>query len=285
MTSANTLRDPFPLLSIGFIALWIIVVAICSTIIAFIFSANFKFPFDKLMPVSMVVGYSVSLISIASSYASAYFLLRLKPGGLIKSGSYTVILFLIILILALGGSLTGLILIEYVIEHFLFQEIIQNLKQMASLLKPVALVTTGIITLTACAFESLRYNNKIYIQKIARIKKSEKEKYFIINQINKKLKVKYSDILYFTAHGKKTIIHTAVSDFEISYLIKEINRILPEEKFLRIHRRHIVNLEKVMSTSLSNSGEYEVFLNDEEETIVPVGRKYRVLLKSIFSKE
>ncbi len=57
----------------------------------------------------------------------------------------------------------------------------------------------------------------------------------------------------------------------------ELERDLEAERFCRIHRSTIVNLERVRDLCLDASGEYEVVLRDE--TRLKVSRGYREKLQ------
>lgn len=98
----------------------------------------------------------------------------------------------------------------------------------------------------------------------------EGENYFLIP---------YSDITYLSAHGKSTILHTKMRDYRSTKLLKELERLLPEDRFLRIHKSFLVHLPMISHIQYFLGGSYLAFLKDEDETNLPVGRAYASDLK------
>ncbi|OHD64602.1 MAG: hypothetical protein A2176_08960 [Spirochaetes bacterium RBG_13_51_14] len=92
--------------------------------------------------------------------------------------------------------------------------------------------------------------------------------------------VPYREIVYITSHGKNTVIHTVADDIQAPVILKDIERRLPEEFFARIHKQHIVNIRCISGLEYYIGGQYIAFLNDEDETSLPVGRKYAHILKT-----
>ncbi len=84
----------------------------------------------------------------------------------------------------------------------------------------------------------------------------------------------FSEIIYITSRSKNIVVHTADDKIEIPALLKDINRRLPQDMFLRIHKRHIVNLEHIHSMFHVLSGRYRVRLRGKEGTERPVGSAF-----------
>ena len=89
----------------------------------------------------------------------------------------------------------------------------------------------------------------------------------------------YGDIVYLSSHGRKTLIHTEYKDYETGQLLKEIERKLPREDFIRIHKRFIVNLKYISRLQYYQGGRYLLYLKDEDENTLPVGPTYTNVLK------
>lgn len=88
----------------------------------------------------------------------------------------------------------------------------------------------------------------------------------------------FEDIIYLSSHGRKTIIHTKGQDYEINQFLKTIDQRLPRG-FFRIHKQFVINVNYVSRMLYHAGGRYLVYLNDEDESILPVGRNYASLLK------
>lgn len=76
------------------------------------------------------------------------------------------------------------------------------------------------------------------------------------------------------------------SPLKLRGTLKKIEESLKDESFIRVHRSYLINPDKIQSIKRKGSQDMEIFLVDNnEQTIgIPVGRKYRKLLKSEFSK-
>ncbi|PJZ68709.1 DNA-binding response regulator [Leptospira perolatii] len=98
-------------------------------------------------------------------------------------------------------------------------------------------------------------------------------------------RVLLSDLYYLTANGKKCVLHTKSGDFETSRLMGDLEKELPQSSFLRIHRKHVVNIEYVAATRSQPGGGYVIFLKDEDETNLPVGREYAEGVRTLFKSK
>lgn len=83
--------------------------------------------------------------------------------------------------------------------------------------------------------------------------------------------IQYKDIIYLSAAGKKTIIHTTSKDEEVSLMLKDLEVKLPRT-FVRIHRQYIINTLYLARVTHVKSGRYEAVLNDADDTRLMVGR-------------
>lgn len=93
-----------------------------------------------------------------------------------------------------------------------------------------------------------------------------------------------SDLYYLTANGKRSVLHTKDGDFETARLLGDLEKELPKENFLRIHRKHMVNRDLVAATRSQSGGSYTIYLKDEDETNLPVGREFVDGVKNLFGK-
>ncbi|TGK29044.1 DNA-binding response regulator [Leptospira gomenensis] len=95
-------------------------------------------------------------------------------------------------------------------------------------------------------------------------------------------RISLSKLLYLTANGKKCILHSTEKDHETPKLLGDMEAELPADRFVRIHKKYILNLEYISGMKSNAGGGYEVFLNDDDETVLPVGREYVSNLKGRF---
>lgn len=114
------------------------------------------------------------------------------------------------------------------------------------------------------------------------IQKSIKKLSFSFKSNGTTILLSHDDIIYVTASNKSTIIHTPDKDFTASQLMKDLEIKLPSDKFIRIHRKYMVNITKISHIS-SNRDELSISLNDEDETHLPVSKSNRSKIKDMFT--
>lgn len=90
------------------------------------------------------------------------------------------------------------------------------------------------------------------------------------------------DIIYFSSHGKHTIIHTEEKDFETARILKDVERTLPDDIFTRIHKQYIVNLQYVTGLKYDAGGRYLVIISGDDDDVLPVGRAFAGSVKKRF---
>jgi DNA-binding LytR/AlgR family response regulator len=89
----------------------------------------------------------------------------------------------------------------------------------------------------------------------------------------------YEKIIYFTSHGKNTIIHTDEREYVSHVILKNIEGRLPNDMFIRIHKQHIINIAYISAIEYYIGGQYIAFLSNSDESALPVGKKYARFLK------
>jgi len=99
---------------------------------------------------------------------------------------------------------------------------------------------------------------------------SNEEEYFFINPgvKGKMIQLNYADILYVEGLKNYIVIYTTESK-HITYLsMKEVEKGLPQSKFIRIHKSYIVNINKIRSIDGNN-----VILSQNSE--LPIGTSFK----------
>lgn len=80
------------------------------------------------------------------------------------------------------------------------------------------------------------------------------------------------DIIYLSARNKSTYAHTYENQYLVDMTLGELESRLARESFVRVHRSHLVNLNKVREI-LRVDGGYVVVAADRDETHIPVARR------------
>ena len=69
--------------------------------------------------------------------------------------------------------------------------------------------------------------------------------YFFIKSDGQFIKIKLVDVLYFESEKDYVFIHTEQKRYLTLLSLKQLEKELPPERFLRVHRSYLVSLEKV----------------------------------------
>jgi two-component system LytT family response regulator len=80
------------------------------------------------------------------------------------------------------------------------------------------------------------------------------------------------DVDYFHAEEKYTFLHAAGKSHIVPFAIKELDERLDPDRFARVHRAYIVNLDRIESARREVGGRLRLFLESGEE--IPVSRRH-----------
>lgn len=126
------------------------------------------------------------------------------------------------------------------------------------------------------SIEMALYKFKKEKEKLAGIEQSKIKnistlsKEFIYVKSNSRLvKVQNDNILYVEALKDYVIIQTAHEKFTIHSTMKDIEKKLPEDSFMRVHRSYILNLKKIKSI------EGALVIIEESNKKIPIGGSYK----------
>ena len=86
-----------------------------------------------------------------------------------------------------------------------------------------------------------------------------------------------ADVDWIEAAGYYACVHVGPDTHIIRRTLADLERDLGEERFIRIHRSSIVNLERVSGLQLQSDGEYEVCL--QSALRLPLSRRFRKRLQ------
>lgn len=81
------------------------------------------------------------------------------------------------------------------------------------------------------------------------------------------------DIVYISAKNKSTYVHTYENQYLVDLTLTELEGRLGKERFERVHRSFMVNLEKIKEI-LRVDGAYVIVVTDRDETQIPVARRH-----------
>ncbi|MEM7179739.1 MAG: LytTR family DNA-binding domain-containing protein [Spirochaetota bacterium] len=88
----------------------------------------------------------------------------------------------------------------------------------------------------------------------------------------------YDKIIYISSDRKISRLHLEGKTIDTMHLLGDMEEKLPKEIFVRIHKQFIVNINYISHVEYFIHGRYSAHLKDSEESVLPVGRKYKDLL-------
>ena len=100
---------------------------------------------------------------------------------------------------------------------------------------------------------------------------------------NKKIIIDVNEILYFSANSPYVNIFHLSRKYLHTETLKSLENQLDDKQFIRIHKSHIVNSDKIISIQSRKNGDYDVTLIDN--TNLRMSRNYVAKFKSNFGKQ
>lgn len=83
-----------------------------------------------------------------------------------------------------------------------------------------------------------------------------------------------SEIYFIEKQGREVIIHTKTEKIQALFTLNELFEKLERFSFFRTHKSYLVNLEHIKELRTWFSGSYNLIMNDEPQSEVPVSRNY-----------
>lgn len=119
------------------------------------------------------------------------------------------------------------------------------------------------------------------------IKSFIKESEWKINKISvwkgdRVILIDVNDIVYIMADGRNTLIKTICGEFPSNQNLCDFERKLCNNKFMRIHRSYIINLEHVKEILPWFNNTYVIKMNKYEKDEIPISRKQIKTIRDIF---
>lgn len=142
------------------------------------------------------------------------------------------------------------------------------------LVKPLAIERFNMAVDRAIHFFKLYNENMPHIEEVG-LSVHEKEQYFV---------VPYDQIVYLSAHNKYTVIHTRDREIRTLKYLQEIEKKVPANQFVRVHRQYVINIRYLRRIQHDNSGRYIAELNDTDDTVLTVSRTYAESLKKLLKE-
>lgn len=86
--------------------------------------------------------------------------------------------------------------------------------------------------------------------------------------------VDFDSITYLESDNKRTIVHTNESTIVAHSALSQLAAKLPANRFIRIHRRYVVNLKRIQSLKHTGSGSYSLAVESHQPAELSVGATF-----------
>ncbi len=103
----------------------------------------------------------------------------------------------------------------------------------------------------------------------------------LIKETKRVFFIKVEDVYWFEASGDYVILHTETKSHLVSYRLHELEEKLNPDKFVRIHRSTIINVDFIQEFEPHFNGEY--FITLQNKTRLKMSRTFRDGLKTHFA--
>jgi hypothetical protein len=103
----------------------------------------------------------------------------------------------------------------------------------------------------------------------------------VVKRLNREFILNASDIDRIDADGNYVAIHAQGQTWPLRESLAALERRLDSKHFARVHRRHIVNLDRIREIQPWDSGDYRIMLADG--SFVNFSRRYRSRLPQLFN--
>jgi two-component system, LytTR family, response regulator len=102
---------------------------------------------------------------------------------------------------------------------------------------------------------------------------SQRAQRLVVKSRGEVLFLNVADVDWIEAVGYYACLHVGSNTHVMRRTLLDLERDLDEEKFMRIHRSIIVNLDRIHALELQNGGEYEVVLKSKDR--LRLSRRFR----------
>jgi len=103
----------------------------------------------------------------------------------------------------------------------------------------------------------------------------------VVKKLNREFILNTADIDRIDADGNYVVIHAQGATWPLRESLSGLERKLDPKRFARVHRGHIVNLDRIREIQPWDSGDYRIVLTDG--SFVNFSRRYRSRLPQLFN--
>ena len=101
------------------------------------------------------------------------------------------------------------------------------------------------------------------------VENKENTEYIFVKSKSRLIKLNTNDVIYIEALKDYVVINTPSARYTIHSTMKDIQKKMPEDKFLRVHRSYIVNINKISEIESPN------LILEGNKKIIPIGGSFK----------
>jgi hypothetical protein len=102
----------------------------------------------------------------------------------------------------------------------------------------------------------------------------------VVRKLNREFILDAGEIDRIEADGNYVIIHAGGQSYRLRESLESLARRLDEQRFARVHRAHVVNIDRIREIQPWDHGDYRILLKDG--SFVNFSRRYRSRLNHLF---
>ena len=102
----------------------------------------------------------------------------------------------------------------------------------------------------------------------------------VVRKLNREFILEMGEIDRIEADGNYVVIHASGQNYRLRESLEGLARRLDEQRFARVHRAHVVNIDRIREIQPWDHGDYRIVLKDG--SFVNFSRRYRSRLNHLF---
>ena len=102
----------------------------------------------------------------------------------------------------------------------------------------------------------------------------------MVRKLNREFILDLGEIDRIEADGNYVVIHASGQSYRLRESLEGLARRLDEQRFARVHRAHVVNIDRIREIQPWDNGDYRILLKDG--SFVNFSRRYRSRLNHLF---
>ncbi len=101
------------------------------------------------------------------------------------------------------------------------------------------------------------------------VENKDNTEYIFVKSKSRLIKLNTNDVIYIEALKDYVVINTPSARYTIHSTMKDIQKKMPEDKFIRVHRSYIINLNKISEIESPN------LILEGNKKIIPIGGSFK----------